>query len=136
MTVLQKSAPSASSVSSVLPSYTLFALTLPMRDPDAYIAAYQSYLDTRQKLQANLANRQKLTKDYGVTPQDIMTRLDVREVATASLMLGGKMEKALLMKVGNKDVESLDSISYSAVASSLFGSLLMPERNPFLSADG
>lgn len=123
MTVLQKSAPSASSVSSVLPSYTLFAFTLPMRDPDAYIAAYQSYLDTRQKLQANLANRQKLTKDYGVTPQDIMTRLDVREVATASLMLGGKMEKALLMKVGNKDVESLDSISYSAVASSLFGSL-------------
>lgn len=121
MTVLQNSAPSSSSVASVLPSYTLFALTLPMRDFEPYMAAYQSYLDTRQKLQANLALRQTLAKDNGSAPQDIMRKLEVREIATASFLKGGKVEKINLIKVGNKSAQFVDSISYSDMVPALFG---------------
>ena len=121
MTVLQKSTSSVSAVSSVLPSYTLFALTLPMKETAPYVAAYQSYLDSRQKLQTNLATRKSLADRYGTSPEEILSGLGVREVAAAFVMSGDKMEKITLMRTG-RNAHYVDSIDYSAVLSSVFGS--------------
>lgn len=120
MTVLEKTSASVSAVSSVLPSYTLFAVSLPMKETSPYIAAYQSYLDTRQKLQTNLAERNALEKKYRVTPETMVENLGVREVAAAFVMLGNKMEKITLMRVG-KNAQYVDTVDYNAVASALFG---------------
>ena len=137
MTVLSKSASSSSSVASVLPSYTLFALSLPMRDHEPYISAYQSYLDTKQKLQSNLAERRALEKKYGISPEDLMTGLDVREVAAASFMMGNRMEKISLIKVGNRDVKSADpAISYPEMTSVLFGDMFSCVGEASFYADG
>ena len=120
MTVLQKSVPAVSAVSAVLPSYTLFALSLPMKETAPYVTAYQSYLDTRQKLQTNLAARQSLQKKYGLTPEEMISGLGVREVASAFFMRGGKMEKIVLMRTG-RNAQYVDSVDYSAVSAALFG---------------
>ena len=122
MTVLEKTSPSVSAVASVLPSYTMFALSLPMKETSPYIAAYQSYLDTRQKLQTNLAERNALEKKYGVSPEAMAENLGIREVAAAFVMLGNKMEKITLMRTG-RNAQYVDSVDYNAVASALFGEI-------------
>ena len=120
MTVLQKSVPSVSAVSSVLPSYTLFAVSMPMKETAPYVSAYQSYLDTRQKLQANIAARQGIQKRYGSSPEEIVSSMGVREVAAAFFMRGGKMEKITLMRTG-RNAQYVDSVDYSVVSAALFG---------------
>lgn len=119
-TVLEKSSPSVSAVSSVLPSYTLFAVSLPMKETAPYVDAYQSYLDTRQKLQTNLATRNALEKKYKVSPEDMAEELGIREVAAAFVMDGDAVEKITLMRTGRNAVYT-DSVDYNSLASSLFG---------------
>ncbi|MBQ8499124.1 MAG: hypothetical protein IJ495_00355 [Bacteroidales bacterium] len=121
MTVLGQSVPSSSSLSSILPSGTLFALTLPMKDFEPYVTAYQSYLDTRQKLQSNVTQRDKLADAYGKTPQTLMYELGISEIAVADVMKGGKRERINLLRVGNDVLQIDDDIAYAKVASSLFG---------------
>lgn len=120
MTVLEKSIPSVSSVSSVLPSYTLFAVSLPMKEIEPYIAAYQSYLDTRQKLQTNLASRNAFEKEYKVTPEALAAALGIREVAAAFIKNGSDIEKITLLRTG-KNADYVDSVDYDSMASVLFG---------------
>lgn len=121
MTVLQKSDASTSTVFSVLPSYTLFALSLPMKSTEPYVTAYQSYLDSRQRLQTNVAARNAFKKEYGIAPEELMSVLDVREVAAARIMQGGIMEKISLIKVGDRNASLVDTIDYAAVVPLLFG---------------
>ena len=52
MTVLEDCTPAVSVVADMLPSYTMFALTLPLRNFGEYAQAYQSFVDSRQRLQA------------------------------------------------------------------------------------
>ena len=139
MTVLQKSEPSVSSVAEILPSYTVFAASIPFGSPDGYLAAYDSYLDTRQLLQKNNASRKSLAGRSGVTPRDLMTAVGAKEVAVASFMAGGKLETVNLIRTG-KDIpeiifrgiegfskkgykSAVHAWPYAGVAASLFGDL-------------
>ena len=120
MTVLEKSAPSVSAVSAVLPSYTLFAVSLPMKDTAPYVAAYQSYLDTRQRLQTNIATRDAFKVRYKVTPEALAADLGIREVAAAFLKSGSGMEKITLMRTG-RNAQYSDTVDYNSMAALLFG---------------
>lgn len=120
MTVLENSAPAVSAVSSVLPSYTLFALSLPMKNAQPYISAYQSYLDTRQRLQANQNARNNLKAEYGVSPEDMVASLGVREVAAAFFMKGNSIEKITLVRTG-RDAHYVDTVNYASVFPVVFG---------------
>ena len=104
MTVLENCTPAVPEVGDLLPSYTMFAVTLPVRNPDDYMCAYQSFVDSRQKLPDFKAVQKTLGNRAGVMPEDFFRRLDVREVACAMFKVAGKMEKVNLMHVGNKDV--------------------------------
>lgn len=139
--VLKASSPSESSVADVLPSYTLFAASLPLGDMDAYIAAYRSYLDSRQALQKSLAHQKELGRKMGVTPADFMHMIDIEEVATASFAAGDDIETVLLMKAGTDDLDivfkgtdvnslkqyvpAVHSWPYPDFASSVFGELFI-----------
>ena len=51
MTVLSKSEPAVSKVAQMLPSYTVSAVSLPMKKVEPYVEAYQAYMDSKQSLQ-------------------------------------------------------------------------------------
>lgn len=143
MTVLQKSVPASSSVAEILPSYTVFAASLPIGGLDAYADAYKSFLDSRQALQKSLAAQKSMADKTGRSPYDLMVSLGVKEVATASFMVGGKLERVNLMKTGKdvpellfEDVEGfsrknyvpdVNGWAYAGFASSVFGSLFSLE---------
>ncbi len=103
MTVLSKSEPGTSKVSQILPSYTISALSLPMKNAEAYMTAYQGYMDSKQSLQSFRKRQRDLETRIGVSPVDFVSKLDVKEVAKASFVLGGKVEEVNLIRIGRED---------------------------------
>ena len=143
MTVLEKSLPSVSSLSEILPSYTVFAASLPLGNVDGYVNAYNAFLDSRQALQKNNAAQKTLADKAGVSPYDFMISAGVKEVATASFMAGGKLERVNLIKTAKdlpevilnaletasrKDyVPAVHTNPFAGYASSVFGKLFALE---------
>lgn len=105
MNVLEAMKPAASEVSKMLPSYTLFAASMPMKDINAYVDAYKSYLDTRQKMQIYTAAQSRL--GLSVSPVEQLQSWKVSEVAVASFKTGSLIQTVNLMKVGNPDIATL-----------------------------
>ena len=105
MNVLEAMKPATSDMSSILPSYTLFAASMPMKDMDAYVDAYKSYLDSRQKMQMYAAAQTRL--GLAVSPMELLQSWKVSEVAVASFKVGSKVETVNLLKVGNPEVSTL-----------------------------
>lgn len=105
MTVFEKMKPGTVSVSEVLPSYTLFASSIPVRDLSLFVDAYQSYLDSRQRLQIYNAAQARLS--LAVPPLDLLRRWEVREVAVASFKAGTAVETVNLIKVGSPELSTL-----------------------------
>lgn len=104
MSVMEKSDAGVSSVSSVLPSYTFFAFSLPAGGSEAYMKAYEEYLDSRQELQAFRWEQSLLAKRDTVAPSDFVSRLGIKEVASASFVAGKGMMKVNLAKVSKEDM--------------------------------
>ena len=139
MTVLQHSQPSVSSLSSMIPSYTVFAASLPLDGIDGYVAGYKAYLDSRQLLQKSNANQKSLSGKAGIAPYDLMVSIGVKEVASVSFMAGGKLETVNMIKTDKEIPEVLfkgtegfsrksyspavHSWPYAGFAASVFGNL-------------
>ena len=105
MNVLNALKPAVTEVSKMLPSYTLFAASVPVKDLQTYVDAYKSYLDSRQKLQVYLAAQKRL--ELGVSPVELLQQWEVREVAIASLKVSSAVETVNLMRVANPDVKAV-----------------------------
>ena len=105
MNVLESSRPASSELSGVLPSYTLFASSLPMKDMDSYLTAYQSYLDSRQKLQIYQANQAQL--GFNTLPVALLKKWGVKEVAMATFKTGSVLECVNLMRVTSPELSTL-----------------------------
>ena len=103
MSVLAHDAPAVSSLSSILPSYTVFALTLPMRDMDSYLSLYSAYLESSKRKVAARILQEELTKKTGLSPERFAERLGVKEVASASFVCGDRLETVNLVKVDHAD---------------------------------
>lgn len=103
MAVLSRTASSVPSVSQVLPSYTFFSLTLPMSSYQPYVSAYKTYLDSKQRL-ADYNRIQKLfDDDKGISPEEVVRKMDPREVATAAFGTAESLMRVNLVKFGRKD---------------------------------
>jgi hypothetical protein len=74
MSVLMESAGGISQMSTILPSYTYYALSLPMAAPDSYIEAYMAYLDSKQALPEYNKNQKELQKRDGLSPAEFVRR--------------------------------------------------------------
>ena len=152
MTVLAKSEPAVSKVSHILPSYTVSAVSLPMKDAEPYITAYQSYLDSKQALQALRKKNRDLQTRTGVSPEDFVKRLDVKEMARATFMSGGALDTVNLMRIGRQDtlifvgtqnksfknyVPAIHSWPYASYASAVFGKFFqLKDESCFTYIDG
>lgn len=107
MEILDASQPGLSSLSAVLPSYTVFAASLLIDDPDSYIAAYEGFVDSRQELARYRARQNDLSRDAGITVEDFVRLSAMEEVAKASFKVSGKLEQVNLMKVDREGLSSL-----------------------------
>lgn len=137
MNVLETMKPAVSELSDMLPSYTIFAASMPMRDISSYVEAYKSYLDSRQRMQIYVASQERL--GLKVSPVEMLGLWEVSEVALASFKAGSVVETVNLIKVNNpetttlfagNDVTSLKgyepamhSWAYPSLLSSVFGDL-------------
>ena len=104
MSVIEKSTGGVSTVSSMLPSYAFCAFSLPVSDAMPYIGAYEEYLDSRQALQAFRWEQSALSKRDTISPVDLVSRLGIKEVASASFVAGKGMMKVNLAKVSKEDI--------------------------------
>ncbi len=152
MTVLSKSEPAVSRISQVLPSYTVSAVTLPMKNFESYSTAYQAYMDSKQSLQSFMRNQRELQAGKKIAPEDFFRKLDIREVARASFVTGGRLEEVNLMRIGNEDpvifsgtdsisfknyIPALHEWSYASYISSVFGRYFeLKDESHFTYMDG
>lgn len=132
----------SSKISAVLPSGTLSAATLPLRNVAEYIAEYHAYLDARQALQSRKSNIDQLEKTAGLSPIAYFTRLETKEVATASFMTDGKQERVNLIRVSKPDTlknyaSTVAPYRYASFAASLFGGIFeLDDESSFTFVDG
>ena len=147
MSVFEDCGASVSELSQMLPSYTVSAMTLPLKNRTRFIASYQNFLDSKQGLQRKLILRNRLTDSTGIAPEDFCERLEVTEVATAAFVVDGKLRRVNLMKLGSVDeslifagtgVQSLKNYSpsvhpyqYESYLASVFGDLFYFEDETF-----
>lgn len=105
MNVLESLKPASVALSEIIPSYTIFAASMPVKDLVAYIDSYKSYLDSRQRMQIYLAAQDRL--ELTMSPADILRLWEISEVAVASFKTGSVVETVNLMKIGNPDMKTL-----------------------------
>ena len=107
MEVLEASQPQFSSLSSVLPSFTIFAGSVSIKNPDSYIAAYEGFVDSKQELARYRARQNELSRSAGMTVEDFIRLSAMEEIAKAAFKVEGKIENVNLMKVGKGAVPAL-----------------------------
>ena len=140
--LFERTGASSSKLSAVLPSNTLSAATLPLKDVAKHISEYQTFLDARQALQANKAANDNLEKATGIAPMTFFTRLDAKEAATAAIMIDGNVERVNLVRVAKPDtlkncIEKAYPYNYSTFASAVFGNLFkLPNESSFAYING
>ena len=103
LTALEDCDPSVCEAADFLPSYTLFAASLSLKDFDEYSDGYQAFIDSRQKLQDFKAVQKSLGAKAGMMPEDLFQRLQLKELATAVFKVAGNREKVNLFNVESKD---------------------------------
>lgn len=121
--VLRSVSPEVSQVADILPSYTVFALSIPMKDVAAHIEAYRDFLDSRNALKDYLNKLADLKKKNGITPESWAKALNIKELAYAKFVLGDKLSDVLLIRPGKQRSEELTLKYYPDFASALFGKL-------------
>ena len=145
--------PAVSCVADILPSYTVSAVSMPFADPDRYVSAYKSFVDSRQRLHELAARQKSLQMSAGIAPEDFFERLGVKEVANAGFKVDGRLEKVNLIRVSSKDADlifkgndipsfrgykpAVHSWSYGDFLESVFGSLFsLKDESCFTYIDG
>ena len=107
MSVFADCGGAVSSVSEIVPSYTVSVMTLPLKNRTQFVASYQNFLDSKQGLQRKMIQRNRLADSTGVAPEDFCERMEVLEMATAAFVVNGKLESVNLMKVNSVDPKLL-----------------------------
>ena len=111
MSVMNHEAVTISEVSSMLPSYTRFAMTVPMSDASVYLSKYSGYLESAQKGTDQASKR-------------FIEKLAVKEVASASFLCGQQQEWVNLVKI-----DRADTILLRKTGDDSFGT--MPKVRPY-----
>lgn len=124
VTVLDKSSGAVSEISNVLPSYTLFALTLPLSDVESYVSAYEAYLDSKQMLSNFHFRQNEMKRNTKVAPSDFIMNMGVTEVAKASFGNNADPFVVNLLRI-SKEHPSLTGMSgqypYPSYVAAVFG---------------
>ncbi|MGN1211966.1 MAG: hypothetical protein ACI4TM_09795, partial [Candidatus Cryptobacteroides sp.] len=121
--VFKTVAPDISSVADILPSYTIFALSIPMKDVDAHITAHRNFLDSGSGLTKYTARLDTLRKRVGISPVNWAKALNIKELSYAKFAAGDSIREVLLIRPGKQRSEELTMKYYPGFAAALFGKL-------------
>ncbi|MGM9735518.1 MAG: hypothetical protein ACI3ZL_03815 [Candidatus Cryptobacteroides sp.] len=153
MTVMENIEPSSTAFAGILPSYTFSALSLPMKDIDAYVSSYKSFLDSKQQLQNYNSRQKSLASATGSTPAEYFKGIGIQEAATASFVVGSSLQRVNMVRTSSPSVELLfkgtgistlkdytpavHQYAYKGFLSSLFGNIFsLPDETCFTYVDG
>ena len=144
LSIYQHIQPSKSEISSILPSYTISAIAVPFEDAGAYQKTYLAFAQTKSLVKNIEAERATMKKNTGVDPVAWAEALALKEAAVAEFIAGGKLEKILLARLGQKfpkilfkgmqDVtqencqDRIMPYAYKGYMSSLFGKMFSVEN--------
>lgn len=136
MSVLDASQPATSGLSSVVPAYTIFAASLPMKDVDAYLSAYEGFVDSKHQLASYKARLKELSKTFEIQTGDLLKLAQPAEIASASFKVSGRIERVNLMRIASGAVgtfcpeaaskgqdKAVYPYKYAGFASAYFGDL-------------
>lgn len=107
MTAFVSCIPGISQVADYLPSYTLFAVTLPLDNHSAFRQDFQVFADSRNNLKGMLTRQAALKSKTGISPMELFDRLGVKELATAGMIVRSRLERVILIRVESRDAELL-----------------------------
>lgn len=153
LTSVASCTPAVSRLSDVLPSYTVSAISIPASDISKYMSSYKSFVDSRQGLPDFSARQNKLAAAVGMSPEELIKSLNIKEIAAASFKVDGKLEKVNLVRTGCKDAAlifrgndvtsfrgyspAVHSWAYGSFASSVFGDVFyLKDESCFTYVDG
>lgn len=153
MNVIEAAEPGKIQVADVLPSYTLSASSLAVRDAEGWNEVYSRYVESRRNLRSVRLKSDTLKRLVGMSPLDYMKHLKVSEVASASFVSGSTVRRVNLMRVGISDVSTIfkgtdirslkdyepgvHTWSFPGLAACVFGQLFaLPDETCFTYIDG
>ena len=144
--------PGVSTVAGILPSGTLTVSSMQIADVDASVAAYAKYIDAGGKSADNKYEAALLKKRTGVAPDVWAKSLEIKEVARATVPVGGGYEPVLLVRPGKTDPAlifkglqfgsmkdydgSVNPNAFRGYAANLFGGLFSAPDSMFVFSDG
>lgn len=139
MTAFENCAPGVSELADFLPSYTLYAVTLPIANHGTFREDFQVFADSRNNLKTMQVRQAELEKKNGISPTELFDRLGVKELATAGMIIRGRLEKLILIHIDSKNadlifrdpaittmrgyVSRLHQWKYQSYVSSVYGSM-------------
>lgn len=153
MSAFENVVPGVSEVADYLPSYTMFALSIPIRNHSVFRKDYQAFADSRNNLKPMLAKQAGLKSRLGVAPMELFDNLEVKELATAGMIMRSRLERINLIHIGSRNAELIfrdPSITtlrgyvprthewkYASCVSSVYGSMFaIPDESCFTYIDG
>lgn len=117
----------ASSLHSMTPYYASLALSVPASDFESLVRNIDRYRDGQGRLGDVALKRKSLGKAEGVSPDEWIKALSVKEVGVIRFETGGKQEFVNMIRCGNPaavcDTSVLKKYEYGGFMASLFGSV-------------
>lgn len=137
----------------ILPAGTVFALSVPNEGVEAYLEAYRTFLDADGSLNAWLSRDKALKDSSGLTPLAWARKLDIREVAKATVRTAKGTTSVLLLRPGQADAgillrgtglermkdykPAVLPYSWPGFAQQVFGAFFAPDHEQFFTwSDG
>lgn len=103
---IPESCASVSKASEAVPAGALFVASLPVKNFGKYIRAYRSYLDSKIRLDDFEAELARQKQDFGQNAEEWGKMLDIKEVALVNVTLSDKVQQLLLIRSGNRKIET------------------------------
>lgn len=109
LTALAEAGADGSELSKMIPSYTVSAISLPLKNYGSYVPAYDEFLDYAQNLQFVTSQRKNLKSAQGIAPVDFYIDAKIKEAAKVSFYKGNELQSVNLIKVSDPNLEKLFS---------------------------
>lgn len=143
----------SSQLSSMVPSYAVFAASLPFDNVQQYAERYRHFLDASSSTLKLVSETKALAKSTGVAVEEWCRAMDIKEAAVASFYAGSRLENVVLIRTGKADtglllrntgagsmddyVPQVSPYAFGGYAASLFGSMFrISDESCFALIDG
>ena len=91
----------------IVPSSTIFAVSVPTPSITDYLDSYKKFLDAHAKLDKYRRDNASLRDTLSVTPEQFVIRLDTKEVVKATVRLENSTEGIVALRMGKADPDIL-----------------------------